>query len=782
MGGITEVLTSEALNFQLSHSRKCLVSCGDKVQNFLDMDISDSNSSLPFSSKSSLSSADAESNLRPLAVGTGSWLVGDKTTQQILSVIQPTVESEHRRKEIIEYLQGLIGDAFGIKVFPFGSVPFKTYLPHGDIDLTAVSHYGTSHDLATGICSLLEDEEKNNTNISVKDVLCVPAQVRVVKCTVHGIAVDISFNQTAGLCAMYFLEQVDQFIGKDHLFKLSVILIKAWCYYESRLLGGFHGLISTYALETMVLHVINLFHPQLDSPLAVLYKFLDYYSTFDWNNYCVGINGLVLISSLPEIQVASSPNCDKLLLTEEFLRSSREPLLPSIQGSGTQSFGFPVKYLNILDPLRDDNNLGRSVSKGNFFRIRSALSYGAQRLTETMVLSPEKIGAGLEKFFINTLERNGKGRRMDVLAPVPPYGSQSSTAENGNDDLLAGIQCGPWFDNYDYGWNNGWGEVNPIMQYDHNVYYDMEESPRSYIEEQRIFRGQASSPRGLNMNNLSPEENWNSRGTPPSLGSPRGFQLNNVASNGDKWKPRRARSSVDNSRTFQLNNAAFYEDNWKSNGTLSSVDYYGGNRRKTRGTCAFIPQLAHLMQANLTMEGHGVEFENRKDEEYEMETGNFDVKENGLVVNYSMDEFPLLPGSQAIPMKPSPLAYMKCEQAQQQTVSLENSELDSFKLASPTPVSVSEVTKHSDPNGSVFLGAVSKSTVSAETLDEDNDSSKSEEKMEVSVQLADECEFPPLGPPSKPVIALCKKEFPPLRACLKSQKKNRNDAKEAKNK
>ena len=39
--------------------------------------------------------------------------------------------------------------------------------------------------------------------------------------------------------------------------------MKAWCYYESRLLGAHHGLISTYALETMVLYIFNVFHKEL---------------------------------------------------------------------------------------------------------------------------------------------------------------------------------------------------------------------------------------------------------------------------------------------------------------------------------------------------------------------------------------------------------------------------------------------------------------------------------------------------------------------------------------
>lgn len=125
-------------------------------------------------------------------------------------------------------------------------------------------------------------------------------QVRLVKCLIDNIIVDISFNQMGGLCTLCFLElvcryelivalptfalpkfmytfvfslnswsQVDRHIGKDHLFKRSIILIKAWCYYESRILGAHHGLISTYALETLVLYIFNLFHKTMDGPLAV---------------------------------------------------------------------------------------------------------------------------------------------------------------------------------------------------------------------------------------------------------------------------------------------------------------------------------------------------------------------------------------------------------------------------------------------------------------------------------------------------------------------------------
>ncbi|KAL2496293.1 Uncharacterized protein Fot_40050 [Forsythia ovata] len=117
----------------------------------------------------------------------------------------------------------------------------------------------------------------------------------------ENIVVDVSFKQIGDLCTLCCLEKVDLLIGKDHLFKCSIILIKAWCYYESRIIVAHHGLITTYALETMVLYIFHLFHSTLNVPLALLYKYLDYVSKFDRENYCISLNGPVHISSLPAI-------------------------------------------------------------------------------------------------------------------------------------------------------------------------------------------------------------------------------------------------------------------------------------------------------------------------------------------------------------------------------------------------------------------------------------------------------------------------------------------------
>jgi hypothetical protein len=41
---------------------------------------------------------------------------------------------------------------------------------------------------------------------------------------------------------------------------------------------------------------------------------------------------------------------------------------------------FGPKHLNIQDPLLPSNNLGRSVAKGSFSRIRHAFRHGARQL------------------------------------------------------------------------------------------------------------------------------------------------------------------------------------------------------------------------------------------------------------------------------------------------------------------------------------------------------------------------------------------------------------------
>lgn len=54
----------------------------------------------------------------------------------------------------------------------------------------------------------------------------------------------------------------------------------------------------------------------------------------------------------------------ELLLGKDFLKDCVEQFSIPSNGFGANARTFVSKHLNIVDPLRENNNLGRSVSKG----------------------------------------------------------------------------------------------------------------------------------------------------------------------------------------------------------------------------------------------------------------------------------------------------------------------------------------------------------------------------------------------------------------------------------
>ncbi|XP_039778735.1 uncharacterized protein LOC120646083 [Panicum virgatum] len=352
----------------------------------------------------------------PSSISPDTWRRFESVTRRVMHKIQPTVSSDQLRAAVIDYVQRLFRSHTGYQVSPFGSVPLKTYLPNGDIDLTLVGPEIYDENLENEVCAILKSEEqREDSEFEVKGVQYVPAEVKVVKCLVQNIAVDISVNQIGGLLTFEFLEKVDQKIGKDCLFRRSIMLIKDWCYYESRILGAHRGLISTYALETLVLYIFHIFHKSLDGPLAVLYRFLDYYSKFDWDNKGISLFGPVSLSLLPEL-VIEPPDIhdDGFVPWEEFLKKHVEDytVLPRNPKDNPQVFSR--KFLNIIDPLKQSNNLGRSVNKKNFYRIRKEFDVGSHKLGKILQAPTCFADSGINQFFANTLNTDHAGLRRDA--------------------------------------------------------------------------------------------------------------------------------------------------------------------------------------------------------------------------------------------------------------------------------------------------------------------------------------------------------------------------------
>ncbi|KAL2514554.1 putative serine/threonine-protein kinase PITSLRE [Forsythia ovata] len=152
----------------------------------------------------------------------------------------------------------------------------------------------------------------------------------------------------------------------------------------------------------------------------VLYRFLEFFSNFDRDNFCVSLWGPVPISSLLDV-TAEPPRKDsgELLFSKLFLDACSSMYVVFPGGHENNGQPFVSKHFNVIDPFRVNNNLGRSVSKGKdkgprfpdiqigdlFFRIRGPLLQNPNLPREKKEPSPnsgkpatdEIVGKGKEK-------------------------------------------------------------------------------------------------------------------------------------------------------------------------------------------------------------------------------------------------------------------------------------------------------------------------------------------------------------------------------------------------
>lgn len=137
------------------------------------------------------------------------------------------------------------------------------------------------------------------------------------------------------------------------------------------------------------------------------------------------------------------------MLGKESLSASSDRLLVLPKGSDRHDPEFRPKILNIIDPLKGDNNLGRSISLGEknkdlhhfvfclyislngkwmvllFFKhmliyaetfphVRKSFSRGAKKFRQILTLPSELIPVGIYALFPRTLRKHGTGQRTDL--------------------------------------------------------------------------------------------------------------------------------------------------------------------------------------------------------------------------------------------------------------------------------------------------------------------------------------------------------------------------------
>ena len=85
------------------------------------------------------------------------------------------------------------------------------------------------------------------------------------------------------------------------------------------------------------------------------------------------------------------------LLTEHFMtRAYNKYTAPQVAAMGGEVKPFAIKQLNVMDPILPNNNLGRSVSKASYLRIRRAFEHGARMLAAIAEQTKVRPGGGTE--------------------------------------------------------------------------------------------------------------------------------------------------------------------------------------------------------------------------------------------------------------------------------------------------------------------------------------------------------------------------------------------------
>ena len=156
---------------------------------------------------------------------------------------QPEKFSVGRRSEIIEFLDKVLrrDELRGSRLLGSGSSSSRTYLPVSDVDLVLATedavqgeHSSMDHILAVFRALCLEVANADNNSrcthspapFVIRNVEFVNARTKVVHCLVNNIGVDITINHPGSVVAAAFIEECDRLIGRDHLLKRSILLVK----------------------------------------------------------------------------------------------------------------------------------------------------------------------------------------------------------------------------------------------------------------------------------------------------------------------------------------------------------------------------------------------------------------------------------------------------------------------------------------------------------------------------------------------------------------------------
>jgi hypothetical protein len=231
----------------------------------------------------------------------------------------------HYRTSVLVLLKKQVRAVLGTISYDTGLFPIRCCLPEDPIKLTVIlnqTQYAFWHSTLSERLKLLVDnsaeihrlaeqqepydEGKILVNHNVRNIHYIAntganagssgANFKIL-CAIDSLDVEITANNRHELCFLEFLEEFSLLIDRNHLFKKSLLLIRAWWYYETPNYGSgsieIKQYLSEYAISVMVVSIFNRYHQQIHHPMIAFLLFLTEFSQFDGINSAITIQGVV---------------------------------------------------------------------------------------------------------------------------------------------------------------------------------------------------------------------------------------------------------------------------------------------------------------------------------------------------------------------------------------------------------------------------------------------------------------------------------------------------------
>ena len=293
------------------------------------------------------------------------------------------------------------------------------------------------------ILIIKEEFERKNRETEfelISDIKIIMANIRLLKCKVGNINIDITINNFAGLYKIIFINFIEEEFkhkfnilksykdssysdNKRNLFRRTLLLIKGWCLYEGKLMGSNMGLMATYTLEILVIYIFNYYYDEINNEFEGFEKFFEIIQKFNWEKEIISLFGIIsnfeffqkLQNYNNNIRIEEEKN--KKIINKPFWylekeennndikekekeNSNKKEFLLNIndvknfmyhlnkgmeytflrnEGNIISSSNFD-KMINVLDPLNNHNNLGRSITYHNKSRMKIVISFMLKKL------------------------------------------------------------------------------------------------------------------------------------------------------------------------------------------------------------------------------------------------------------------------------------------------------------------------------------------------------------------------------------------------------------------